>query len=72
MATPIAEPRISTLRLSDGAEAVLQEIMQLTGKAPGAIVAEGLALAKFYEENRSRGGRLMRDYDGKLEEVIVP
>jgi len=72
MSAPIAEPRVSTLELSEGAQAALQEIVRLSGKAPGAIVAEGLALAKLYEEVRSRGGRLMRDHSGKLGEVIVP
>jgi hypothetical protein len=72
MTTQSADTKISTLDLSEGAQDVLQQIIQMTGKSAGAIVAEGLSLAQLYEQNRLKGGKLLVELDGARTEITVP
>ena len=68
----ITEPKVSALDLSEGAQEVLHQIMQLSGKPAGDTVAEALSLALLYEQTRKQNGRLMVETGGKLQEIVVP
>lgn len=72
MSTPSTEQRMRSLELSPGAKSVLDQIMEITKKEPGELLAEGLALTLLYEKTKEQGGRLMRERNGKLEEIIIP
>lgn len=72
MPSSTTEQVASAFELSPGARTVLESIMQLNGKSPGEILAEGLALAQLYEQTRRQNGRLMVEVGGKLQVIRVP
>ena len=71
-ATSLKEAAANSVVVTFSGEALaaLTQVSDQTGKNVGEVLREAIALARWYEQVREEGGRVLVDRRGKLSELV--